>query len=95
MADTNTLPRLAPGSILKLVTAGESCVQCRAAERALDAAGVDYEIIEHASLVDEEIKYLRGFGTRLPVGISPSGEVWQGFRPDKIGELAAARGISS
>lgn len=93
MADTNTLLRLAPGSILKLVTS-ESCVQCRAAERALDAAGVDYEIIEHASLADEEIKYLRGFGTRLPVGISPSGEVWQGFRPDKIGELAAARDIS-
>ena len=90
MTDNHVLPRLAPGGILKLVTS-ESCVQCRAAERALDAAGVGYEIIEHTSLVEEELTYLRGFGTRLPVGISPSGDIWQGFRPDKIGELAAAR----
>lgn len=90
MNTPQTTARLEPGHILKLVV-GETCVQCKAAERALDAAGIDYEIIPRAELDTTEVEYLRRFGTQLPVGIPPQGEVWQGFRPDRIQELATSR----
>lgn len=85
---TTISERLTPAPHLKLVVAGDgSCVQCNATERALDAAGVQFEQIYRETLTDDELAYLRGFGSRLPVGIDPSGDVWQGFRPDKIDQL--------
>lgn len=79
-----------PAEVLRLVTS-ESCVQCRATERALDAADIVFEAIPKESLTDDQLEYLRSFGTQMPVAIAPSGDVWQGFRPDKISNLASTR----
>lgn len=76
-----------PAEILRLVTS-TACVQCRATERALDAADIAFETIPKESLTDEQLTYLRSFDTQMPVVIAPNGDVWQGFRPDKIDELA-------
>ena len=65
-----------------------ACVQCRATYRALDAKGIDYEILdlsEDASAL-EKAKSLGHL--QAPVVITDE-DHWSGFRPDKIDELAA------
>jgi len=65
-----------------------SCVQCTATYRALDAKGIEYDVIDlsqdEAAL--EEAKAL-GY-LQAPVVITDE-DHWAGFRPDKIDELAA------
>lgn len=79
-----------PTEILRLVTS-DSCVQCQATERALNAADIAFEAIPKESLTDEQLKYLRSFGKQMPVAIAPDGEIWMGFRPDKIQALDSTR----
>lgn len=65
-----------------------SCVQCTATYRALDAKGIEYEVIDVSEDAQalEEVKAL-GY-LQAPVVIVDS-DHWSGFRPDKIEELAA------
>lgn len=65
-----------------------ACVQCSASYRALDAKGIDYEIIDMSQDFDalERVKAL-GY-LQAPVVITDE-DHWSGFRPDKIDELAA------
>jgi glutaredoxin-like protein NrdH len=64
-----------------------SCVQCNATYRALDAKGIEYDIVdlsEDAAAL-EQVKSL-GY-LQAPVVITDE-DHWSGFRPDKIDELA-------
>lgn len=64
-----------------------SCVQCNATYRALDARGIEYDILdlsEDAAAL-EQVKAL-GY-LQAPVVVTDE-EHWSGFRPDKISELA-------
>jgi glutaredoxin-like protein NrdH len=66
----------------------ESCVQCNATYRALDAKGVEYEVIDLSQDAGamEKAKSL-GYA-QAPVVITAD-DHWSGFRPDKIALLAA------
>ncbi|NKF30771.1 glutaredoxin-like protein NrdH [Pseudomonas sp. BGM005] len=61
-----------------------SCVQCNATYRALDAKGIEYEILDLSEdpTALEQVKAL-GY-MQAPVVVT-----WSGFRPDKIDELAS------
>jgi len=65
-----------------------SCVQCNATYRALDAKGIEYEVLDvtEDSVALEQVKSL-GY-LQAPVVIADE-DHWSGFRPDKIDELAA------
>lgn len=66
-----------------------SCVQCNATYRSLDAAGIEYEVID-ASQSLEATEKLRALGyMQAPVVITEN-DHWCGFRPDKIAELKGA-----
>ena len=65
-----------------------ACVQCTATYRALDAAGIEYEVYDLSQdpAALEQVKAL-GY-LQAPVVITDE-DHWSGFRPDKIDELAA------
>ena len=65
-----------------------SCVQCNATYRALDAKGIEYEILDLSEdpTALEQVKAL-GY-MQAPVVIAGD-EHWSGFQPDKINALAA------
>lgn len=66
-----------------------ACVQCTATKKALDNAGLEYEIVD-ISLDDEARDYVMALGY-LQAPIVVAGEDhWSGFRPDRIRGLAAA-----
>ncbi len=66
-----------------------SCVQCNATYRALEQKGVDYSVID-LSKDEEAFNMVRDLGyMQVPVVVAGE-EHWAGFRPDKIGALAAA-----
>lgn len=61
-----------------------SCVQCNATYRALDGRGVEYEVVD-VSLDEEAYAMITKLGyLQAPVVITPEGEHWSGFNPDKI-----------
>lgn len=67
-----------------------SCVQCTATYRALDSKGIEYTIRDMSEDADalamvKELGYLQA-----PVVLTPEGDSWSGFRPDKIGQLLQA-----
>ena len=63
------------------------CVQCAAAKRALDKAGISYTAIDISTDADAR-SYVTSLGYRqAPVLVTPSGH-WAGFRPDRIRALA-------
>lgn len=70
-----------------------SCVQCNATYRALDAKGVDYEIVD-VTLDAEAHAFILGLNhLRAPVVVVREGgnisAHWSGFNPDKLAEWAA------
>ena len=66
-----------------------ACVQCTATQRALDKAGLEYEMVD-ISLGDEAREYVLALGhLQAPVVVSGE-EHWSGFRPDRIKALSAA-----
>lgn len=67
----------------------ESCVQCNATYRALDAKGVKYEIIDITQDAGAMEKAKELGHMQAPFVITPEGDHWSGFRPDKIALLAA------
>lgn len=65
-----------------------ACVQCDATYRALDAAGITYELVDltkNATSLDQ-VKAL-GY-LQAPIVITDNGEHWSGFQPDRIRNLA-------
>ena len=73
---------------LVVVFSPESCVQCTATYRALDAKDIEYRTITVADDDDETRGLLRELGfMQFPVVWAPGVGYWAGFRPDKIGEI--------
>ncbi|MGN7157833.1 glutaredoxin-like protein NrdH [Dietzia cercidiphylli] len=66
-----------------------ACVQCNATSKALDKAGVDYEVVDVSS--DEAaLEYVMALGyLQVPVVVAGS-DHWSGFRPDRIKALGSA-----
>lgn len=63
-----------------------SCVQCNATYRALDGAGLDYEVVD----VTEDAaayEYVKSLGYLQAPVVVAGDEHWSGFRPDRIAEL--------
>ena len=68
-----------------------SCMQCTLTKRALDNAGLPYNVID-LSQDDIAAEYVRSLGhTTAPI-VTVGDAHWSGFRPDLIAAIAAARG---
>jgi glutaredoxin-like protein NrdH len=67
-----------------------SCVQCTATYRALDAKGIEYDVVDLTTnpaaleYVMEELGY-----SAAPVVVASGQDHWSGFRPDLIDKHAA------
>ncbi|MBO3724055.1 glutaredoxin-like protein NrdH [Actinomyces bowdenii] len=66
-----------------------NCVQCSATYRALDKAGLSYEVVD-ISLDAEALEQVKTLGYAQAPVIMAGGDHWSGFRPDKIKALATA-----
>jgi glutaredoxin-like protein NrdH len=65
-----------------------ACVQCTATYKALERAKLEFEIFD---VTDDEkaLQTVKDLGyLQAPVVVTEN-EHWSGFRPDKIGQLAA------
>lgn len=63
-----------------------SCVQCNATTRALDKAGLGYNLVDIAEN-PEARDYVIGLGYAQAPVVEVDGEHWSGFRPDRIAAL--------
>ena len=66
-----------------------ACQQCRATTRALDKAGLEYNLVD-ISLDDEARDYVMALGHLQAPVVEVDGDHWSGFRPERIRNLAAA-----
>jgi len=65
-----------------------ACVQCNATKKALDRAGLEYDMVD-ISMDDESRDYVMALGyVQAPV-VEANGEHWSGFRPDRIKSLSS------
>lgn len=65
-----------------------ACGQCTATYRALDATGIDYDIVDVTN-DPAAVEYIKQLGyLQAPVVVTAT-EHWGGFRPDKITALAS------
>jgi glutaredoxin-like protein NrdH len=67
-----------------------ACVQCNATFKALDKAGISYQKIDVTQNAEarEHVMSL-GYLAMPVVYVSPT-QHWSGFRPDRLGRIAAA-----
>ncbi|MBI9001384.1 glutaredoxin-like protein NrdH [Corynebacterium sp. CCM 9185] len=65
-----------------------ACVQCTATKKALDRAGLEYELVD-ISLDDDARDYVMALGYLHAPVVEVDGEHWSGFRPERIRGLAA------
>ena len=63
-----------------------ACVQCHATYRALDKAGIDYQVIDMSQDADA-LEKVRALGHMQAPVIITDNDHWSGFRPDKIREI--------
>ncbi|MCT1640943.1 glutaredoxin-like protein NrdH [Dietzia cinnamea] len=64
------------------------CVQCDATIKALDKAGLDYELVD-LTIDDDARDYVMALGhLQAPVVVTDT-DHWAGFRPDRIRSIAA------
>ncbi|PWE49590.1 NrdH-redoxin [Thioclava sp. NG1] len=63
-----------------------ACVQCTATTRALDAKGIDYNVID---LTEDAaaMEMVQDLGYRQAPVVIAGEDHWAGFRPDMIGQL--------
>jgi glutaredoxin-like protein NrdH len=67
-----------------------TCVQCDATCRALEKAGVSYDKIDVTQNAEaREYVMSLGYLATPVVYVSPT-QHWSGFRPDRVGRIAAA-----
>ncbi|MDO5622797.1 MAG: glutaredoxin-like protein NrdH [Paracoccus sp. (in: a-proteobacteria)] len=64
-----------------------ACVQCTATTRALDARGIDYNLVD---LTEDSnaFEIVTSLGYRQAPVVVAGDSHWAGFRPDMIGRLA-------
>ncbi|WP_430333398.1 redoxin NrdH [Rhodococcus sp. ACT016] len=65
-----------------------ACVQCNATYRALDKAGLEYDIVD-ISENPEARDYVMALGYLQAPVVVAGDEHWSGFRPDRIKDLTA------
>ncbi|MDO4909641.1 MAG: glutaredoxin-like protein NrdH [Corynebacterium sp.] len=65
-----------------------ACVQCTATKKALDRAGLEYEVVD-ISMDDEARDYVLALGYLQAPVVVVDDEHWSGFRPERIRNLAA------
>ncbi|EME21945.1 MULTISPECIES: redoxin NrdH [Rhodococcus] len=66
-----------------------ACVQCNATYRALDKAGIEYNVIDISE--DAEARdYVMALGYLQAPVVVAGDDHWSGFRPDRIKSLATA-----
>lgn len=71
-----------------LVYSKPSCVQCNATYRALDAKGIDYQVVNLAEDA-AALEYVKDLGyQQAPVVVVDDQDHWSGFRPDHIDRIA-------
>ncbi len=66
-----------------------ACVQCKATKKALDRAGLEYELID-ITVDDEARDYVMALGYVSAPIVEVDGVHWSGFRPERIKELVKA-----
>ena len=66
-----------------------ACVQCNATYKALDKAGIDYQVVD-ISLDAEARDYVMALGYLQAPVVVAGNEHWSGFRPDRIKTLSGA-----
>ena len=64
-------------------------MQCNATKKALDRAGLDYEVVD-ISLDPAAREYVLSLGYMQAPVVEVDGDHWSGFRPDKIKAAALA-----
>lgn len=70
------------------------CVQCDATKRALNKAGVAYDVVDMAEDA-EALARIKAMGyTQAPVVVTKQ-DHWSGFRPDKIKAIPATAAAPS
>ncbi len=65
-----------------------ACMQCNATKKALDRAGLDYNLVD-ISIDAEARDYVIGLGYLQAPVVEANGEHWSGFRPERISSLVA------
>lgn len=66
-----------------------ACVQCTATYRALDKAGIEYDVVD-ISENPEARDFVMALGYLQAPVVVAGDEHWSGFRPDRIKSLAVA-----
>ena len=66
-----------------------ACMQCKATTKALEKAGLEYDLVD-ISVDDEARDYVLALGYLQAPVVEVDGEHWSGFRPERIRGLAAA-----
>ncbi len=70
-----------------IVYSKPACVQCTATTRALDSAGISYDVIDLSQDTDA-FAAVQELGYRQVPVVVTGDQHWAGFRPDKISTLA-------
>lgn len=71
-----------------------ACVQCNATFRALDRAGLPYQVVD-VSTDAEALDHIKALGYMQAPVVLTDNEHWSGFRPDKISGLTHSRASAS
>lgn len=83
-----------PGAVPDLTVYSKPfCVQCTATYRALDKAGLTYEIIDITE-DDEALRLVTALGHQQAPVVVDGDHSWAGFRPDLIQAAAARLGVA-
>jgi glutaredoxin-like protein NrdH len=71
-----------------------ACVQCNMTYKALEKAGLDYEVVDISE--DTEARdYVMALGYLQAPVVVVDGDHWSGFRPDRIKALTGAAAVSA
>ena len=62
------------------------CQPCKATYRALDAAGLDYEVVD-VTEDEQALEYVRSLGHQQSPVVVAGDQHWSGFRPDLLSTL--------
>lgn len=64
-----------------------ACVQCTATTRALEARGIEYQLVD-LTADTEAMEMVMSMGYRQAPVVVAGEQHWAGFRPDMIGRLS-------
>ena len=69
-----------------IVYSQPNCQPCRATYRALEAAGIEYRVID-VTEDDGALEYVRSLGHQQSPVVVAGDQHWSGFRPDMLSTL--------